>query len=491
MANRNSSLALNLKRTFSRRQIEIPHAAEIPASAKRGFLWRLGGRKLMKNAWKRKFFLLYDDKLFYYNSETGIGAEPGSGVIDLQIFMDCVEAPVTDHKKATNVFILLARERGIFDQGRYYLSADTLSDMKDWIVRIKSFIGKREMATHQKKNSESQNSAWKETLNLDNTYASIREASIQRSNSMSTIPSQHNDFRSLHYDWFNRSMDLGPVCPLATEESNLTYSYSSDDDSLSESFTVNIVQKPDFLHTREQRTLSKQQNNIQSYSYRNEHIKDFGSRKRSLKNGESSSGESTLTRSLQRRNSKTNQLTIHNLSKMEQILKKATKQSEELNQMFRKFEFDSQAKSVESSKETLDTGLDEAISNFGKSVDVMQSSLKAVERKSRKLLQEIELANEQVTKSLAEARRERKDFEKIKNQIEHVLQNHKQMKNVETQRPRKTAPELSYECHTFPKSRQHKENRHSIAVSSLVSELEDEDWENDAIMTSSLTKSNA
>ena len=31
----------------------------------------------MKNAWKRKFFLLYDDKLFYYNSETGIGAEPG------------------------------------------------------------------------------------------------------------------------------------------------------------------------------------------------------------------------------------------------------------------------------------------------------------------------------------------------------------------------------------------------------------------------------
>ena len=62
---------------------------------------------------------------------------------------------------------------------------------------------------------------------------------------------------------------------------------------------------------------------------------------------------------------------------------------------------------------------------------------------------------------------------------------------METQRPRKIAPEVSYECHTFPKSRQHKENRHSIAVSSLVSELEDEDWENDAIMTSSLTKSKA
>ena len=30
--------------------------------------------------------------------------------------MDCVEAPLTDHKKATNVFLLLAAERGFFDQ---------------------------------------------------------------------------------------------------------------------------------------------------------------------------------------------------------------------------------------------------------------------------------------------------------------------------------------------------------------------------------------
>ena len=41
---------------------------------------------------------------------------PGSGVVDLRYFIDCVEAPVTDHKKATNVFILIAKERGFFDQ---------------------------------------------------------------------------------------------------------------------------------------------------------------------------------------------------------------------------------------------------------------------------------------------------------------------------------------------------------------------------------------
>ena len=40
----------------------------------------------------------------------------GCGVINLNDFIDCVEAPVIDHKKATNVIVLLARERGFFDQ---------------------------------------------------------------------------------------------------------------------------------------------------------------------------------------------------------------------------------------------------------------------------------------------------------------------------------------------------------------------------------------
>ena len=37
-------------------------------------------------------------------------------MIHLDCFLDCVEAPLTDHKKATNVFILLAKERGLFEQ---------------------------------------------------------------------------------------------------------------------------------------------------------------------------------------------------------------------------------------------------------------------------------------------------------------------------------------------------------------------------------------
>ena len=66
--------------------------------------------------WKRKYFVLTRERLYYYESENSQGGERGSGVIDLKCLADCVEAPLTDHKKATNVFILIAKERGFFDQ---------------------------------------------------------------------------------------------------------------------------------------------------------------------------------------------------------------------------------------------------------------------------------------------------------------------------------------------------------------------------------------
>jgi len=67
-----------LKRSFSRKQIDIPHVSDIPASAKRGYLCRLSGRKILgKSDWKRKFFILYDNKLCYYDNQNIGGAEAG------------------------------------------------------------------------------------------------------------------------------------------------------------------------------------------------------------------------------------------------------------------------------------------------------------------------------------------------------------------------------------------------------------------------------
>ena len=55
---------------------DIPHISDIPASAKRGYLCRLSGKKILaKSDWKRKLFILYDAKLFYYDKSGD--CEPG------------------------------------------------------------------------------------------------------------------------------------------------------------------------------------------------------------------------------------------------------------------------------------------------------------------------------------------------------------------------------------------------------------------------------
>ena len=108
-----------LNRRYSLKLIyfqNVPALTEIPSPAARGYLWRLSTKRMVyTHDWKRKYFVLTGDKLYYYDNDLGDGSG-GAGVIHLECFLDCVEAPLTDHKKATNVFILLAKERGLFEQ---------------------------------------------------------------------------------------------------------------------------------------------------------------------------------------------------------------------------------------------------------------------------------------------------------------------------------------------------------------------------------------
>lgn len=156
-------------------------------------------------------------------------------MIELKYFIDCVEAPLTDHKKATNVFLLLAAERGFFDQGRCYLSAETLIDMKDWVTRIRSVLegmqGKEESGPVSLPSEPLSRAAStrRDTVIPEPLYASIREESIHRSNSLSTLPSLCRDPLGEEGDWHNRSMDEGPVCGLGGVDHNLTYNYSSSE----------------------------------------------------------------------------------------------------------------------------------------------------------------------------------------------------------------------------------------------------------------------
>ena len=102
---------------------DIPAASDLGGGSASGYLWRLSGRRMVyMTDWKRKYFVLVGCQLYYYDHNLSQGGDRGTGVIDLRCVSDCVEAPLTDHKKATNVFILIAKERGIFEQvqERYY-----------------------------------------------------------------------------------------------------------------------------------------------------------------------------------------------------------------------------------------------------------------------------------------------------------------------------------------------------------------------------------
>ena len=181
----------------------------LPAETRRGYLWRLSERRLLQNSsWKTKYFVLQQDKLYYYASTRG----SKGGVIDLTKFTDCLEAPLSDQKKANNVFFLLSEERGYFDKGRYYLSAETLSEMKSWVTELKGAIVKaRDSAEGGFRPVESESLV----------------SSTARESLHAPLPSQslQSEARGL-----KRSLQCQqPGAELETEH-NLTYSYSSSEE---------------------------------------------------------------------------------------------------------------------------------------------------------------------------------------------------------------------------------------------------------------------
>ena len=167
---------------------------------------------------------------------------------------------------------------------------------------------------------------------------------------------------SLAPDWHNRSMDLGPVCTVGGVDHNLTYSYSSSEDSLNESlnisFTKNSSKSAESSLQRKELRMSTSSKNIQHPYLRNESLHPspqvqkmysinvkhdrlldpgsntprklfMNSRENTLSRSASSNTSSASLRSSQ------SQVPIQNLNKMEDIIKKATKQSENLSTMFR------------------------------------------------------------------------------------------------------------------------------------------------------------
>ena len=145
-------------------------------------------------------------------------------------------------------------------QGRYYLSAETLIDMKNWVSRIRAAIrniNRKKEAKQVDASGPSLVPTKMEAACNEPEYASIKDyprfvslgsfqmikiiisfcdRRLHRSNSMSTLPSLCREEANERLRCLNRSMheDI---------DHNLTYSYSSSEDSLNESFSINFTPK--------------------------------------------------------------------------------------------------------------------------------------------------------------------------------------------------------------------------------------------------------
>ena len=150
-------------------------------------------------------------------------------------------------------------------------------------------------------------------------------------------------------------MDLGPVCSAGGEEHNLTYSYSSSEESLNESINTSC---PQSSLKRKDLRMSTNSKIFQQPDLRNESLllspqvqktisiavqpdQRLGNSSKIVRKLFVNSRETTLSRSTSNTTSNSSvkstqsQVPMQTHNKMELILKKATKQLEDLSIMFK------------------------------------------------------------------------------------------------------------------------------------------------------------
>ena len=168
--------------------------SSLPAGGRRGYLWKLSERKVLSRpSWKCKYFVLAGDKLYYCSSSRDMV----TGVVNLAQVVECVEAGQEDMKRtrSTNVFIL--RLSGGQHPEMVYFSAETLTEMKAWMMDIQMAIDRN---------------------NSSSIYSIIPEVLPKSINTPSN---------------FRGSGGSSGVLGLDEDgDHNLTYSYSSDEDDV-------------------------------------------------------------------------------------------------------------------------------------------------------------------------------------------------------------------------------------------------------------------
>ncbi|XP_076048489.1 uncharacterized protein LOC143029622 isoform X2 [Oratosquilla oratoria] len=121
--------------------MDFPAANQHQGVEKSGFLNKLSGRSFPYiPQWKRRYCVLSRGKLYYYEREDSKPGDKSTGVLNLEYFDQVAEAGPKECKKATNVFLLTSQDKSFFDPGRHLFSADTLTDMNDWVRKLQTAL---------------------------------------------------------------------------------------------------------------------------------------------------------------------------------------------------------------------------------------------------------------------------------------------------------------------------------------------------------------
>ena len=166
--------------------------------------------------------------------------------------------------RASNVFTLTSSGRDkMFPQGRCYLSAETLTEMRGWVGDIRRLLGSRtseffpsisdadknSISNKEKDYFMSRNQEDKSIRSSFDTLQSVKRKSRVLGNEpcLNTSYPAQIPWRPLQksaspQSWGNTSHGVLGLDE-ADSSHNLTYSYSSSEDSLNESFSINFTPK--------------------------------------------------------------------------------------------------------------------------------------------------------------------------------------------------------------------------------------------------------
>ncbi|CAG7835616.1 unnamed protein product [Allacma fusca] len=187
------SLALNSISSSGISQ-DIPSVASLKDKAQKvGFLKKLSGKGILTSGtWRQRYCVLVKTRLYYFENEESSGKEKSAGFVNLEYFDCCSETSARVSRKAENVFVIAASDKGFFDShsGRIYFAAENVTELTEWITAISLAMNKLRPKDKRSCNlrEKSPNSSVLKTQGKDSRLSKSKGLELDGLETLSALP---------------------------------------------------------------------------------------------------------------------------------------------------------------------------------------------------------------------------------------------------------------------------------------------------------------